>query len=119
MFPQTVTLYIRHPFGKTLIWMPLVLKGVNLMRVDREETGEHSAAAVSGTVNIRYMMTVPLSLWPESAGPGDYVVEGECEQDSFLGNAAEVLLPLGGRQIEQVMRFSYGSPMDHAEVVLR
>ena len=119
MLNSTVTLFHRTAGEEWDTWTPTVLRGVNTVFFRRRETGERSAAAVSGTVNVRHMLSVPASLWPEEAAPGDYIVPGECGQGAFSGSGAEVLLPIGGRQIRQIGAYLYGSALDHYEVILR
>lgn len=114
MFNQTVTVYHRTDADPRDKWTPILLENVYFRKASGINAGSQSEAkSMESTLIVR---TVD---WNENITEGDYVVPGRCGQAEFVGSAPAVLLPLGGRKIEQITANVYGSPMDNYEAILR
>ncbi len=114
MFHQTVTVFHKTVENHRDKWTPILLEGVHF----RGSTGMN-AAGQSAASAPESRLIVRAAVWDARISEGDYVVSGSCDQAEFIGSAAAVLLPLGGRKIESITASVYGSEMDNYSVILK
>lgn len=113
-YNQTVTVFHRTENGDSNTWTPEVIKGVYW-----EDIRAINASSVSEAAAPQVLMDFPACIWPKYLIEGDYILPSACDIQTFVGSAPKVLLPLGGKKIEKISRYIFGTSLDHIEVILR
>ena len=115
MLNQTVTVFHRREDGDRDIWSPfLIERAAQMVSVQSINTGsQREQDAPEATLRVK------AGLWPHVIAPGDYVVQGACEVGEFYGSPVKALEPYGGKKIQKITGYLFGSPIDHYEVIVR
>ena len=113
-YNTTVTIYHKSLAEDTINWEPITVDGVyaeDITAINASSTTTASAPAA--------LVDFPKNVWDKcNVSPGDYVVIGGCDIDTFSGGVTK-LLEAGGRQVESVAKHLHGSSLDHVEVMVR
>ena len=113
-YNATVTIYHRILTDDAVTWEPTTISGVyaeDVRAINASSTTTASAPAA--------LVDFPAAVWDKcNIDPGDYIVIGGCDIDTFSGSVTK-LLEAGGRQVESVAKHLYGSSLDHVEVTAR
>lgn len=110
-YNKTVTIYHKSLTDETVKWEPATVGGVYAEDTRAINTSSTTTASAPAT-----LVDFPAAAWDRcNVEPGDYIVVGGCDIDTFSGSVAR-LLDAGGRQVESVAKHLYGSSLDHVEV---
>lgn len=113
-YNTTVTIYHKSLAEDTINWEPTTVDGVYTEDVRAINTSSTTTASAPAA-----LVDFPAAVWDKcNVEPGDYIVIGECDIDTFSGSVTK-LLEAGARQVESVAKHLYGSPLDHVEVTAR
>ena len=113
-YNKTVTIYHKSLTDDTVRWEPTTVDGVYAEDVREINTSSTTTASAPAT-----LIDFPAGVWDRcNVEPGDYIVVGGCDIDTFSGSVTR-LLDAGGRQVESVTKHLYGSSLDHVEVTAR
>lgn len=113
-YNKTVTIYHKSLTDDTVRWEPTTVDGVYAEDVREINTSSTTTASAPAT-----LIDFPAGVWDRcDVEPGDYIVIGGCDIDTFSGGVTK-LLDAGGRQVESVAKHLYGSSLDHVEVIAR
>lgn len=113
-YNKTVTIYHKSLTDDTVRWEPTTVDGVYAEDVREINTSSTTTASAPAT-----LIDFPVGVWDRcNVEPGDYIVIGRCDIDTFSGGVTK-LLDAGGRQVESVEKHLYGSSLDHVEVIAR
>lgn len=113
-YNKTVTIYQKSLTDDTVRWEPTTVDGVYAEDVREINTSSTTTASAPAT-----LIDFPAGVWDRcNVEPGDYIVIGGCDIDTFSGGVTK-LLDAGGRQVENVAKHLYGSSLDHVEVIAR
>lgn len=113
-YNATVTIYHRTLTDDAVAWEPTTINGVYAEDVRAINASSTTTASAPAT-----LIDFPAAVWGKcNIDPGDYIVIGGCNIDTFSGSVTK-LLEAGGRQVESVAKHLYGSSLDHVEVTVR
>ena len=113
-YNKTVTIYHKYLTDETVKWEPTTVGRVYVEDVRAINTSSTTTASAPTT-----LIDFPAGAWDRcNVEPGDYIVIGGCDIDTFSGGVTK-LLDAGGRQVESVAKHLYGSSLDHVEVSVR
>lgn len=113
-YNKTVTIYHKSLTDETVKWEPTTVGGVYAEDVRAINTSSTTTSSAPAT-----LVDFPAGAWDKcNIEPGDYIVVGGCDIDTFPGSVTR-LLDAGGRQVESVAKHLHGSLLDHVEVIAR
>lgn len=113
-YNTTVTIYHKSLAEDTINWEPTTVDGVYAEDITAINASSTTTASAPAT-----LVDFPADAWAEcTVRQGDYIVVGGCGIGAFTGNAA-ALIDAGGRQVENVSKYLFGTPLDHVEVTAR
>lgn len=113
-YNATVTVYNKSLTDDAVAWEPTTVNGVYTEDVRAINASSTTTASAPAT-----LVDFPAGAWDKcNVEPGDYIVVGGCDIDTFSGSVTK-LLEAGARQVESVAKHLYGSPLDHVEVTAR
>lgn len=113
-YNATVTVYNKSLTDDAVAWEPTTVNGVYTEDVRAINASSTTTASAPAT-----LVDFPADAWAEcTVRQGDYIVVGGCDIGAFTSNAA-ALIDAGGRQVENVSKYLFGTPLDHVEVTAR
>lgn len=115
-YAMKATIYHRSVDGDTITWTPTTVSGVYAEAARAINAASTSIASAPAT-----LIDFPAAVWAQAGkvDAGDYIVVGGCDIEPFAGSAPTKLLPAGGRKIESVQPYIFGTSLDHVEVIAR